>query len=182
MRTTSERRLYNRCGYTYLMALMMVMVMGILLAMAGQSWQQRMQREKEEELLFRGSQLQDALGRWHQPAGGLHVATPLNDLKHLLRDPRTAGTVRHLRKLYLDPMTGREWELIRDPVRGIIGVRSSSELKPFKQDNFPEQLQGLINKTSYSEWLFLARPTVAVPAGQDVVPKPIGIGERSGQQ
>jgi type II secretory pathway pseudopilin PulG len=182
MRATAGNLWCNRCGYTYLMALMMVMVMGILLAMAGQSWQQRMQREKEEELLFRGSQMQDALSRWHQPAGGLHVATPLIDLKHLLRDPRTAGKVRHLRRLYADPMTGREWELIRDPVRGIIGVKSASDLKPYKMDNFPAQLQGLINKTSYREWLFVAQTTVAEPGGQCVAPEPIGMGVRSGQQ
>lgn len=165
-------------GFTYLTALMLVMIMGIMLAEAGQSWQQRMQREKEEELLFRGSQLQDALTRWHQPTGGQHVATPLNDLNHLLHDPRTPGVVRHLRRLYADPFTGREWELIRDPVRGITGVHSSSELRPYKLDNFPEQLQGLTNKTTYKEWLFVVQTTAAMPAGQAVAPAPIGMGER----
>ncbi len=46
-----------------------------------------MQREREKELLFRGMQIQDAIGRWHQPQGNVqqHAATPLNDLKDLLR-------------------------------------------------------------------------------------------------
>lgn len=169
-------------GFTYLMALMIVMVMGIMLAKAGQSWQQLMQREKEEELLFRGSQIQDALTRWHRPAGGGHVATPLTDLKHLLQDPRTAATVRHLRKLYADPVTGKEWELIRDAGRGIIGVNSSSELKPFKTDNFPETLKGLTNKRSYREWQFIVQTAAAPPAGQDLAPQPIGTSPDSGQQ
>jgi len=169
-------------GFTYLTALMIVMVMGIMLAKAGQSWQQLMQREREEGLLFRGSQMQDALTRWHRPAGGGHVATPLTDLKHLLQDPRTAGTVRHLRKLYADPMTGKEWELIRDAGRGIIGVNSSSELKPFKVDNFPEPLKGLTNKTFYRQWQFAVQAAVAPPAGQDLAPQPIGISPAGGQQ
>jgi type II secretory pathway pseudopilin PulG len=169
-------------GFTYLTALMLVMIMGIMLAKTGQSWQQLMQRENEEELLFRGSQIQDALTRWYRPAAGLHVATPLTDLKHLLRDPRVAGKVRHLRRLDRDPMTGKEWELIRDPVRGIIGVHSSSDLKPFKLDNFTEPLKGLTNKKSYHEWLFVVQATAAVPVDQAVAPKPIGMGERSGGQ
>lgn len=169
-------------GFTYLTALMIVMVMGIMLAKTGQSWQQMMQREKEEELLFRGSQMQEALTRWHRPAGGGHVATPLTDLKHLLQDPRTAGTVRHLRRPYLDPVTGKEWELIRDTARGIIGVRSRSELKPFKVDNFPEPLKGLTNKKSYREWQFVVQAAVAPPAGQDLAPQPIGVSPAGGQQ
>jgi len=169
-------------GFIYLMALMIVMVMGIMLAKTGQSWQQLMQREKEEELLFRGSQIQDALTRWHRPAGGGHVATPLTDLKHLLRDPRTAGTVRHLRKLYPDPMTGKEWELIRDTGRGIIGVSSSSELKPFKVDNFPEPLKEFTNKKTYHEWHFVVQAVAAPPVEQDLAPQPIGVSPATGQQ
>jgi type II secretory pathway pseudopilin PulG len=165
------------------MVLMLVMIMGIMLAKTGQSWQQLMQREREEELLFRGSQIQDALTRWHRPvAAGQHIATTLDDLAYLLRDPRTPGTVRYLRRLYKDPMTGNEWEVIRDPVRGIIGVHSSSELKPFKVDNFPEELKGLTNKNSYREWLFVAQTPAAAPASQDLSPKPIGTSPRSGLQ
>lgn len=163
-------RMANRSGVTCLMALAMVMIMGIMLAKTGQGWQQLMQREKEQELLFRGGQLQRALNRWHYPAGGQHVATPLTELRDLLRDPRVPGTVRHLRKLYHDPMTNGEWELIRDPVRGIIGVHSSSLLQPFKVDGFPEQLKQLTNKRSYREWRFVAQATPA-PAGE--APRPV---------
>ena len=174
MRSAGVRLLYCRAGVTYLLALMMVMVLGIMLAKVGQSWQQLMQREKEEELLFRGSQMQDALTRWYRPQAGQQVATPLTDLKQLLRDPRTAATVRYLRREYRDPITGKEWVLIRDPTGGIIGVSSSSDQKPIKQDYFPDNLKEFTNKKSYREWQFLARTTVTAPTGQDLAPTPIG--------
>lgn len=160
------RILRSQAGFTYLMAMMVVVVMGIMLAKVGQSWQMIMQREKEEELLFRGCQIRDAINRWHKPAGtGQQVATPLDDLKHLLQDPRTAGTVRHLRRLYNDPVTGKEWTLIRDPARGIIGVCSSSEGKPIKQDNFPDELKSFVNRKKYSEWQFTYQATASSMTG-----------------
>jgi len=148
---------HNQQGFTYLIALLAVMLIGIMLGAVGTSWKNVMQREREEELLFRGMQIQDAISRWHQPKGTIqqHVATPLNDLKDLLRDPRTPATVRYLRKLYRDPMTNQDWVLIRETSRGIIGVSSSSTERVIKKDNFPDQLQDLVNKERYDQWQFV---------------------------
>ena len=52
-------------------------------------------------------------------------------------DPRSLERKRYLRKNYLDPITGKEWQLIKDPAKGIIGVASSSEQEPLKKSNFP---------------------------------------------
>ena len=159
---------HNQQGFTYLIALLAVMLIGIMLGAAGTSWKNVMQREREEELLFRGMQIQDAISRWHQPRGTVqqHVATPLNDLKELLRDPRTPATVRYLRKLYRDPMTNQDWVLIREAARGIVGVASSSTERVIKKDNFPDQLQDLANKERYDQWQFVyktaQKPTQAV--------------------
>lgn len=151
--------LSNRQGFAYLMALLAVMVLGILLGAAGQSWSLTMQREREEELLFRGLQLRDALSRWHYPkAVGASVATPLGDLKDLLQDPRTPATVRHLRRLYRDPVTNADWELIREPGRGVVGVISRSRAATLKRDNFPPELQEFADATRYDQWRFVARP------------------------
>lgn len=162
--------LHNTNGFAYLITLLAVMLIGIMLGIVGSSWKQTMQREREEELLFRGMQIQDAIGRWQQPPPGVqqHVATPLNDLKDLLQDPRTPAKVRYLRKLYRDPITNQDWTLIREPARGIVGVASSSTERVIKKDNFPDQLQDLANKERYEQWQFVykapQKPVAATPA------------------
>ena len=135
---------------------MIVIIMGIMLGIAGQSWKMIMQREREEELLFRGNQYRLALEKWHKPAvtPGQHVTTPLNDLKDLLKDPRTAEKTRYLRRLYSDPITGKDFEAVRDPVRGIVGVRSSSEEEPIKKGGFPTELKQFEELKQYKQWVF----------------------------
>jgi type II secretory pathway pseudopilin PulG len=51
----------NQNGFTYILALTIVMIMGIMLGMVGQSWQLIKQRELEEELLFRGDQVGEVI-------------------------------------------------------------------------------------------------------------------------
>jgi type II secretory pathway pseudopilin PulG len=141
------------------MALTVVVIMGIMLAAVGQSWKMLTDREREQELLFRGSQYKDAITRWYKPRPGQRPAPPLADLKDLLQDPNTISTTRYLRNLYKDPMTGEDWTPIRGgSTGGIIGVFSpisSSTKKPIKQANFPKGLEDFEGKTSYSQWKFI---------------------------
>lgn len=145
----------NCKGFTYLTALLLVMVMGIMLGAVGQSWKTVMQREREEELLFRGMQYRNAITRWYKPRPGQHQATPLRDLKDLLDDPRSLTTVRYLRRLYNDPFTGKEWNVITDPSKGISGVFSASTEKPMKVGGFPDELSDFAGKESYADWKFI---------------------------
>lgn len=147
-------RLNNR-GFTYLLALMTIMIMGIMLGAAGQAWKTIAQREREEELLFRGTQIRNAITRWYTPRGKQPPATPLRDLKDLLRDPRSTTTLRYLRRLYSDPVTGREWTIISDANKGITGVVSSSTLTPLKMGGFPDDLADFAGKQHYSDWRFV---------------------------
>ncbi len=136
----------------------MVVIMGIMLGAVGQSWSMIMKREREEELFFRAGQILDAITRWNKPRTGQYVATPLRDLKDLLKDPRSMAKVRFLRRLYLDPITGKEWTVIKDPTRGIIGVASSSDAEPLRKGGFPEEFKEFEGKTKYSEWQFVYKP------------------------
>jgi type II secretory pathway pseudopilin PulG len=149
------------------MALMMVMVMGIMLGAVGQSWKTIMQREREEELLFRGRQYRDAIKRWYnpRPGSGQHVATPLKELKDLTEDPRSLTKARYLRRLYTDPMTGKEWAIFSDPNKGISGVASTSQGKPLKTGGFPEDLKYLAGKEHYSDWIFGRYSGASVTSG-----------------
>ncbi len=175
-------------GFTYLAALIMIIIMGIMLGAIGQRWSTVMKREREEELLFRGKQMVDAIGKWYKPKTGRHLPTGLKELKDLLKDPRELSNVRHLRRLYTDPITGKEWKVITGPVKGlgatngIIGVASTSDEEPLRQKNFVEMFSfnkdetDLINmfksfdgKTKYSEWQFVYG--TAQQAGSVIPPK-----------
>lgn len=143
-------------GFTYIAVLFIVVITGILAAALGESMSMIRQREREEELLFRGGQIQSAIDQWYKEKPGRHVATPLRDLKDLLKDPREMANVRYLRRLYKDPMTPEgEWTVITDPNKGIIGVASTSQKAPIKQGNFPEKWKYFEGKTKYSDWLFV---------------------------
>jgi type II secretory pathway pseudopilin PulG len=160
----------GQSGITFISVIFMVSIIGIMLAMTAQSWSGLMKREREEELLFRGMQIFQAISTWQRPKAG-HPPTPLRELKDLLKDPRSLANVRYLRKLYTDPITGKEFELIKGgPNGGIVGVKSTSKMEPVKKGNFPPSLKHLENKKSYSEWLFgqkkyLPADTVQPPGG-----------------
>ncbi len=156
-----SRLLTSSGGFTYIAALVMVMIMGILLGATGQSMKIILQREKEKELIFRGLQYRDAIERWYTKQG---VATiPLKDINSLLKDPRTAGGDRLLRQLYKDPITGKDFKVISDPNLGITGVQSTSEAKPMKLANFPDVLKDFEKKEKYSDWKFEYKRSVAAP-------------------
>ena len=141
------------CGAALLVVLFMVVLLGLAASLAGQSLSALMQREREAELLWRGLQYRQAIASYYQ--GKKMYPTKLEDL---VRDPRFPGVVRHLRRLYNDPMTGQEWELVKDPAQTLIGVRSTSELTPFQQTGFPTGLEDLEGKSAYREWEFVFIP------------------------
>lgn len=131
-----------------------MVIMGIMLGAAGQTWKTIMKRERETELLFRGMQYQNAITRWWASQDIGHPPSPLNDLKALVTDPRSLSKTRYIRRLYKDPITGQDFDIKRDAVRGIIGVMSTSTEEPMKQSNFPPELSQLEGKKTYKEWEF----------------------------
>jgi hypothetical protein len=153
----AKNRLTSSAGFTFIAAMFLVVVMGIMLEAASQSWQTIMKREREEELLFRGGQIRDAIVRWRKPVPGRQIM-PIRDLKDLLEDPYSQQKVRYLRRVYKDPITNGDFTVIRDPALGIIGVASPSDDTPMKQDNFPTGLQDFALKTKYSDWQFVYKP------------------------
>lgn len=150
----------SESGFTYIAALVMVVIMGIMLGVTGQSMRVVMKREREKELIFRGLQYRDAIERWTKKG-----MMPLLDLNHLLKDPRTATGEKHLRQLYKDPVTGGEWKILKDPQLGIYGVASTSDEEPLKQGNFPDVIKKFEEKKKYSEWEFVFKRQVGAAAG-----------------
>lgn len=145
-------------GFTYIWMLFAVALSGIVLASAGQIWQTETRREKEVELLFTGEQFRQAIGSYYENSPGMPKRYP-DSLEKLLADDRFPIVRRHLRKIFLDPMTGRaEWGLIRKPGIGIVGVHSLSVQKPFKRANFHERYATFADAVSYQDWEFVYLP------------------------
>lgn len=102
----------NNRGFTLIAALTIIVLMGIALGAVGKSWKTIMKREREKELIFRGNQIKEALENWYNkdyPPGKGHLVHPLNELKDLVESPFSLQKEHYLRKLYLDPITQKEW-------------------------------------------------------------------------
>lgn len=142
-------------GFSYIGVLIMVAMMGLALAAAGEIWHTAGKREKEQELLFVGDQFRRAIRQFHANTPGKARRYPMH-LEELLRDPRYPGTRRYLRRIYPDPMTGRaEWGLITGPAGEIFGVHSLSDETPLKQARFRLADRNLEGRAKYSDWVFM---------------------------
>lgn len=111
---------------------------------------------KEKELLEIGAQFSDAL-RSYAAATPRGQPTQPPSLKELLRDPRFPNPRRHLRKIFVDPITGRaEWGVVylRDKA-GVLAVYSLSDAVPLKVANFDLRFQNLEGREKISDWKFV---------------------------
>jgi type II secretory pathway pseudopilin PulG len=151
-------------GFTYVALLAAIVIVGISMGAAGKYWSFVMQREREVELLFRGEQYRLAIERYHLALPGRNAYPP--SIEELLKDSRTPVGKRHLRQAYKDPITGEDFEVIRDMTKGnrITGVFSKSDKEPLKKAGFPEQYPDFENKTAYKDWKFIY--TAVTPTGQ----------------
>ena len=160
-------------GITYVAVLIVVGLLGLALGHAATLWGTVGQREKERELLFVGAQFREAIGRYYEGTPGTVKQYP-QSLDDLLLDRRFPNVRRHLRKIFVDPMTGtREWGLVRGPGNGITGVYSRSTVEPFKRSNFDLADRAFEEKKAIAEWRFVYAPGgVGVPVvpGAPVAP------------
>src|SRR3989338_2666836 len=143
-------------GFTYIMVLVAVVVVGILAEAATLLTSRMTQADREQELLFRGQAYKNAVESYYR-AGGSYPRT----LDDLLKDPRTPGVRRHIRSLYPDPFARsdkKEWTLIRAADGGITGVASISTEEPLKKANFPKGLEKFEGTQSYADWKFEYTP------------------------
>lgn len=147
-------------GYIYLWTLFAVALAGVVLSGVGPMWQIQSQREKEIELLFIGDQFKRAIESYYDNSKRYPES-----LEQLLEDRSSLAIRRHLRKIFLDPMTNSaEWGLIEQSdkgsaagmsVTGITGVYSQSTKTPIKRANFPEQYSAFAEAKSYKDWKFV---------------------------
>lgn len=151
-------------GFTYVSLIILVAVIGLVGAATLRLGVILHRSAAERELLEIGAEFSDALKSYAAatPQGQLQQPRSLNDL---LRDPRYPQMRRHLRKIYIDPMTGKaEWGLLTVPNKiGIAGIYSLSDAKAIKVANFPARFAALEGKTLIKEWKFTADGVAAPP-------------------
>src|SRR5688572_13941479 len=161
----------EQAGFTYIGLLIFLAILGLASAATLSLGSLVQQRESEAELLFIGGQYAAAFRSFFEatPAGQRQYPAKLEDL---LRDPRYAGIRRHLRKIYVDPITGtEEWGVVAAPGGGIMGIHSLSGRGPIKVAGFDPAFAPLADKKKYSEWIFgFAPPGVIAPKGSVTLP------------
>ena len=156
-------------GFTYLGVLFLIGVLAITAAAASVVWSIAAQRDAERELVFMGRQFASAIESYRTRSTDPVLTYP-RQLEDLLRDDRSITPQHHLRRLYVDPMTGNsQWGLIRLADGGIIGVHSLSDRKPYPRTYVVAGFSAP-ESTSYREWRFVA-PSAADMAAPLAAPK-----------
>ena len=152
------RRAWRQGGYALMSVLLVIVLMGIALAEASNSWSNLRQRDREEELLRVGDNIREAIGNYYNQSPGDVKQFP-QTLEDLLHDDRFPTPRRYLRKIYDDPMTGRPyWGTLHAPSGGIMGIYSLSAGRPFKTANFKPVYESFARKKHYIEWIFAYTP------------------------
>lgn len=144
-------------GYTFVAVLILLAVVSTGLAIAGPTWAQQGQRERERELFRIGALYAQALAGYRDGSPGSAKQYP-RTLESLLLDTRFIGTRRHLRKLYPDPVTGSsDWGIVRDADGRIVGVHSLSQDAPLTEAAVALDDRLLPAARKYSDWKFIAK-------------------------
>lgn len=170
---SAHRRGAPAAGFVMLAVLIFIALFGAISAAVVSAGAALARRAAEEDLLFVGSQFRNAIRSYYESgAGGLRYPLSLEDL---LRDKRFPGITRHLRRIYPDPLTGRDdWELMRSPEGGIMGVASKAPGTPLKTENFAPEFDQFRGKSRYADWGFTFVPTPAPAAASGAVASPAG--------
>ena len=147
-----SRLIRNNHGVTYLALMFSIVLIGISASATARQWTVMVQREKEADLVAKGIEIQNALSLYSATMKiGRIMSTEVypQSLAELTRAPKP-----YLRKVYTDPMSGGDWEYMRAPTGGIMGVRSKSKDKPIKTGDFPLAVRHFEGRKSYHDWMF----------------------------
>jgi len=152
----------HQAGFTYLGLIVFVFIVGLVGAATLKVDALLRRAHLERELLETGAQFSAALTSYARVTPRGQPPQPLT-LDELLRDKRFPNPVRHLRKVFIDPVTGKaEWGLVTAGEGGrILGVHSLSQATPLKQANFDARFSGFENREQLAQWKFMAQDSGA---------------------
>jgi hypothetical protein len=132
--TRVRKPVTNQAGVTYLFAMMLVVFMSISLMGVTQQWSVIMKRDREAELLFRGTRIKESIERFVADYE-VQKATRPNRWPRTLEELTKKSPKRYLQAVYTDPITGGDFDLIKVGEE-LHGVRSTSTDVPYDQVHF----------------------------------------------
>jgi type II secretory pathway pseudopilin PulG len=150
-------------GFTFIavLAAMFLLALGTQKVMAVLS--QQAQREREAELLQIGAAFAQAIGMYYESSPGSIKRWP-QSLNELTDDTRFVSMRRHLRQVYLDPMTrSNQWGVLRAGDGGILGIYSLSDATPIRSGGIELANLSLTPASHYSDWQFVYHPPLVNP-------------------
>lgn len=151
-------------GYLMAASLLLLLLMGLFTLTLVRKWEHEDRAAKERDLLWIGAQFRAALASYAiaTPVGMTEAPRRLEDL---LRDRRGPQEIQHLRRLYLDPMTGKaDWAVVRSARGTIAGIHSTSQGKPMARDGLWPVERQFADAKRYSDWVFAPSPWLLRPA------------------
>ncbi len=149
-----ELGLLRNLGFAYLWVLISVALMGVGLARCGEIYATSVHRDQERQLLAIGRQFQNAMTSYRNasPVGVPHYPKSMEDL---LEDRRGPVLRRHLRKIFVDPMTGQAtWGEVRMGGR-IVGIHSLSHVRAYRSMGVNACVSNESN-AAVSAWIFMS--------------------------
>lgn len=164
MSRTGGMPCFNQGGFTYLFVLLTLMLLALMLMRSQEAIQIRHQQHQEEELLFRGEQIIQAISQYRSVshANGCYPVS----FEQLLTDRRGQKVHYHLRRWYVDPFTGSsQWGMVYDPQGRWLGVQSQGHGLPLRKEGFGYQVDANKFKQAkdYQEWVFAVAPDPTAP-------------------
>jgi type II secretory pathway pseudopilin PulG len=148
-------------GFTFVAVLAAMLLIGLGTQKVMFTVSQQSQRDREAELIKVGTEMAQAIGAYYESSPGTVKRWPVN-LQDLTDDKRFVAIRRHLRRVYLDPMTrGEPWGLVRNQDGGIRGVYSQSDASPIRSVITDIPGMNLSAAKQYADWKFIYTPSLS---------------------
>ncbi len=120
----------NERGFTLAGALTILAVIAVFWALTLPLWARIKQHDNEQELIFRGNEYIEAIGRYHQKYG-----TYPPDLETLQK-------LKFIRKLYVDPMTkSGKWKVLHPESLVQTGAAGQINMPGGSNDNIKRKIR-----------------------------------------
>ncbi|MBI1397934.1 MAG: type II secretion system protein [Betaproteobacteria bacterium] len=145
-------------GFLLSATILLLLVSALLTITLARRWEFEDRLLKERDLLWMGAQFRAALASYADSTPPGHADAP-GSLEQLVQDRRGDSVHNHLRRIFIDPMTGKpDWVVVRDADGNIAGVHSASTATPVARDGLWPVEHRFDGAARYADWVFAPYP------------------------